>query len=134
MLFIFAASFYFCARRTIMHQTWLLRLALFGIPLPWIASEAGWFVAEFGRQPWSIGGVLPTFLSVSQLEPGTVYLSLAAFVLFYSALLVVEMYLMFKYARLGPSSLGTGRYHLEKGPTGGGAVGLKPLPAARADD
>ena len=134
MLFIFAASFYFCARRTIMHQTWLLRLALFGIPLPWIASEAGWFVAEFGRQPWSIGGVLPTFLSVSQLEPGTVYLSLAAFVLFYSALLVVEMYLMFKYARLGPSSLGTGRYHLETGPTGGGAAGLKPLPAARADD
>ncbi|MET0218242.1 MAG: cytochrome bd-I ubiquinol oxidase subunit CydA, partial [Burkholderiales bacterium] len=60
--------------------------------------------------------------------------SLAAFVLFYSALLVVEMYLMFKYARLGPSSLGTGRYHLETGFTGGGAAGLKPLPAARADD
>jgi cytochrome d ubiquinol oxidase subunit I len=112
-LFIFAAAFYFTARRTAWNQRWLLWLALWGIPLPWIASEMGWLVAEYGRQPWTIAEVLPTFLSASSLEASNVYLSLTAFVLFYTALLVVELYLMFKYARLGPSALHTGRYHFE---------------------
>ena len=51
----------------------------------------------------------------SSVSSSQVMISLAAFIIFYSALLVVEMYLMFKYARLGPSSLETGRYHFEKG-------------------
>jgi cytochrome d ubiquinol oxidase subunit I len=58
MLFIFVAAFYYCARRQAGGKKWLLRLALFAIPLPWISSEMGWFVAEYGRQPWSIGEVL----------------------------------------------------------------------------
>ncbi len=73
----------------------------------------GWLVAEYGRQPWTIAEVLPTFLSASSLGASNVYLSLTAFVFFYTALLVVELYLMFKYARLGPSALHTGRYHFE---------------------
>ena len=114
MLFIFAAAFYFTARRTVWHHRWLLWLAVWAMPLPWIASEMGWIVAEYGRQPWTIAEVLPTFLSSSSLEPGDVYASLAAFALFYTALLVVELYLMFKYARLGPSALHTGSYHFER--------------------
>ncbi|MEN8219770.1 MAG: cytochrome ubiquinol oxidase subunit I [Pseudomonadota bacterium] len=114
MLFIFVMAFYFTAKRTLMVNRWLLWLALFGIPLPWIACEMGWFVAEFGRQPWSIGEVLPTYLSVSTRSLGDLYFSLAGFIGFYTLLLVVELYLMFKYARLGPSSLHTGRYHFEK--------------------
>ncbi|MHB8166454.1 MAG: cytochrome ubiquinol oxidase subunit I, partial [Sulfuricella sp.] len=58
ILFIFAASFYFVAKRTIAEKKWLLRLALYGIPLPWIAAEMGWVVAEYGRQPWTISGIL----------------------------------------------------------------------------
>ena len=112
-LFIFGAAFYFCGRRNVAAKTWLLKLALYSIPLPWVAAELGWFVAEYGRQPWTISGVLPTFLSVSSLEPGHLYFSLAGFVGFYTLLLAVELYLMFKYARLGPSSLGTGRYFFE---------------------
>jgi cytochrome d ubiquinol oxidase subunit I len=77
---------------------------------PWIACELGWFVAEYGRQPWTIYGVLPTHLSVSTLSVGSLYGSLAGFIGFYTVLLVVEMYLMVKFARLGPGSLGTGRY------------------------
>ena len=46
---------------------WLFRLALLALPLPWIGVELGWFVAEFGRQPWIIEGVLPTFLATSEL-------------------------------------------------------------------
>ena len=64
--------------------------------------ELGWFVAENGRQPWTIDGVLPTFLSVSSITPGQVGFSLAGFVIFYTTLAVVELYLMVKYIRLGP--------------------------------
>jgi cytochrome d ubiquinol oxidase subunit I len=114
MLFIFVAAFYFTAVRSAWNQRWLLRLALYSIPLPWIAAEMGWIVAEYGRQPWTIAEVLPTFLSSSSLEASNVYVSLAAFVVFYTALLIAELYLVFKYARLGPSSLHTGRYHFEQ--------------------
>ena len=110
LLFIFAATFYYTARRTIAEKKWLLRLALYCIPLPWIAAEMGWIVAEYGRQPWTISGILPTQLSTSNLAVNSVYLSLAGFVGFYTLLLVAEMYLMFKYARLGPQSLHTGNY------------------------
>ncbi|MGZ8983838.1 MAG: cytochrome ubiquinol oxidase subunit I [Methylotenera sp.] len=114
MLFIFAAAFYFTAKRTIGQQTWLLRLALYAIPAPWIAAELGWVVAEMGRQPWTISGILPTHLSSSSLSTGDLYFSLIGFIGFYTLLLVIEMYLMFKYARLGPSSLHTGQYFFEK--------------------
>jgi cytochrome d ubiquinol oxidase subunit I len=110
ILFIFAASFYYVAKRTIAEQRWLLKLALYCIPLPWIAAELGWIVAEYGRQPWTISGILPTNLSTSNLDPSSVYFSLASFVGLYTLLLVAEMYLMFKYARLGPQSLHTGQY------------------------
>jgi len=114
MLFIFAAAFYFTAKRTIEQQTWLLRISLYSIPLPWIAAEMGWIVAEMGRQPWTISGILPTHLSTSSLSTGDLYFSLAGFIGFYTLLLVIELFLMFKYARLGPSSLHTGKYHFEK--------------------
>jgi cytochrome d ubiquinol oxidase subunit I len=110
ILFIFMASFYYVAIRNIAEKKWLLKLALYGIPLPWIAAEMGWIVAEYGRQPWTICGILPTNLSTSNLDPSSVYFSLAGFVGFYTLLLVAEMYLMFKYARLGPQCLHTGQY------------------------
>ena len=114
-LFIFLASFYFLVRKQLAPQRWLLRLAVFAIPLPWIAAELGWIVAEYGRQPWTIAGILPTHLSASTLQASNLYFSLIGFVLFYTFLLVVEMILMVKYARLGPSSLHTGNYHWEEG-------------------
>ncbi|BCO31450.1 cytochrome bd-I ubiquinol oxidase subunit I [Thiohalobacter sp. COW1] len=131
MLFIFAASFYYCARRTAGQKRWLLRLALWSIPLPWIAAETGWIVAEYGRQPWSIGEVLPTYLSTSVLQVGDLWFSLAGFIGFYTLLLVVELYLMFRFARLGPSSLHTGRYHFEH--SGGSAPALVTQPMAARD-
>jgi cytochrome d ubiquinol oxidase subunit I len=115
-LALFALSFWYSAKNTFHEKRWLLRWAVWFIPLPWIASEMGWFVAEFGRQPWTIYGVLPTHLSTSTLSVTSLYGSLAGFLFFYTGLLVVEMYLMFKYARLGPASLGTGRYNGEAAP------------------
>jgi cytochrome bd ubiquinol oxidase subunit I len=113
-LFIFSASFYFLVRKRLAAQRWLLRLAVVAIPLPWVAAELGWVVAEYGRQPWTIAGILPTHLSASSLDVGNLYFSLAGFIGFYTLLLVVEMALMIKFARIGPSSLHTGKYHWEK--------------------
>ena len=113
MLFIFAMAFYYTAKRSISQQPWLLRLSLYAIPVPWLAAEMGWIVAEMGRQPWTISGILPTHLSTSSLSTGDLYFSLAGFIGFYTLLLVVELFLMFRYARLGPSSLHTGKYHFE---------------------
>jgi len=114
MLMIFALSFYYTARRTSFNKPWLLRLALFSIPAPWIASEMGWFVAEFGRQPWAIGEILPTYVAPSVLTKADLLGSLFAFIALYTLLAIVEVYLMLKFARLGPSSLHTGRYHFEQ--------------------
>jgi cytochrome d ubiquinol oxidase subunit I len=75
---------------------------LWSLPLPWIAAELGWIVAEYGRQPWAIDGVLPTFLAVSSTSSGQVLFSLTGFVLFYSSLLVVDVMLMLRYIRMGP--------------------------------
>ncbi len=114
-LFVFGAAFYVLARRRLAENRWLMHVALWSIPLPWVAIELGWIVAEYGRQPWSISEVLPTHLGVSSVTTGHLWFSLSGFLIFYTALLVIELYLMLKYARLGPSSLHTGRYRLEKG-------------------
>ncbi|MBN3759118.1 cytochrome bd-I ubiquinol oxidase subunit CydA [Paraburkholderia sp. Tr-20389] len=112
----FVLAFFFCAQRSLLrdNRRWFLRWAVWAIPLPWLAAEFGWIVAEVGRQPWTIAGILPTSLSSSSLTAGDLYLSLAGFIVFYTALFIIEITLMFKYARLGPSSLHTGRYHHEQ--------------------
>jgi cytochrome d ubiquinol oxidase subunit I len=117
MLALMILGFYFNAKRVIQEKRWLLRLFLWSIPVPWIAAETGWFVAEFGRQPWAIGEVLPTSIAASSLAPSDLIISLSAFILFYTVLLIIEMYLMFKFGRQGPSSLHTGRYHQEEAAT-----------------
>ena len=114
MLLLFALASWASVKRNAEGKPWLLRFALLALPLPWLAAQTGWYVAEHGRQPWSIGEVLPTHLSASSLSSGDVWGSLIALIAFYSLLLVIEMYLMIKFARLGPSSLHTGRYHFER--------------------
>ena len=113
MLALFTLAFWSTLKSCCMEKRWLLTWALWMLPAPWISCELGWYVAEYGRQPWTIYGVLPTHLSVSTLGVGSLYGSLAGFIGFYTLLLVIEMYLMVKFVRQGPGSLGTGRYDLE---------------------
>ncbi len=100
-ILLFAFIFWDASHRNFSRR-WLLRLMLWSLPLPWIAAELGWIVAEYGRQPWAIDGVLPTFLAASSLSAAQVLFTLAGFVLFYSSLLVVDIFLMQKYIRMGP--------------------------------
>ena len=101
---LFAAMFALASARQLERRRWLLRICLVSLPLPWIAAELGWYVAEGGRQPWTIDGVLPTFLSVSDIPAADVQISLVGFVIFYSALLIVELFLMLRTIRRGPQA------------------------------
>lgn len=114
MLLLFVLAFIFTAKRKVVQTRWLQWFALLSLPLPWIASEMGWFVAEFGRQPWAIGEILPTYVATSHLTETDLWMSLAGFIGLYTLFLVIEIYLMVKYIRKGPSALQTGRYHFEQ--------------------
>lgn len=98
---LFSIGFYLSAKRRL-QTPWFLRMAFYALPLPWIAAEVGWFVAEHGRQPWVIEGILPTFLGTSSVSSQQLWLSLGGFIVFYSVLAVVDVFLMTKYIRLGP--------------------------------
>ncbi|MBN9288909.1 MAG: cytochrome d terminal oxidase subunit 1 [Gammaproteobacteria bacterium 39-13] len=114
MLLLFVFAFYYNIKGHLQQRRWLLWFAIISLPFPWIAAECGWIVAEYGRQPWAIGEILPTFAGVSTVSSAQVLTSIAGFALFYTLLLVADVYLMIKYAKLGPSTLGTKRYHFEK--------------------
>lgn len=101
---LFTLAFYFCQRRRICQHRWFLWVALLSLPLPWIAAEMGWVVAEYGRQPWVVEGLLPTFMGASSQTAANVWMSLCGFIFFYTVLAVVELYLMIKYIRSGPDN------------------------------
>tara|TARA_Y100000588_G_C14198020_1_gene901126 strand:- start:1455 stop:1799 length:345 start_codon:yes stop_codon:yes gene_type:complete len=101
-IFLFATGFYLSLRRQLHTTRWFLHLAFWALPLPWIAAELGWVVAEYGRQPWVVQGILPTFMGASNISATAVLTSLAGFVIFYTLLAIVEIFLMIKYIRLGP--------------------------------
>lgn len=73
---------------------WLHKTALLMLPLTYLASEAGWIVAELGRQPWAIQDMLPTVAAVSDLQPGSVALTFFLFLALFTALLVAEVSIM----------------------------------------
>ncbi|WP_426994834.1 cytochrome ubiquinol oxidase subunit I [Glaesserella parasuis] len=114
MLLLIIAAFVQNVRGTVGTKPLLLKALLWGIPLPWIAIESGWFLAEYGRQPWAVYEVLPTGVANSALTAADLWISIGLLCGLYTVFLVVEMYLMFKYGRLGPSALKTGRYHFEQ--------------------
>ncbi|MFA0553692.1 cytochrome ubiquinol oxidase subunit I [Vibrio lentus] len=114
MFAIIGLSFVQICRRKIGTNRWLLKATICAIPLPWIACEAGWFVAEYGRQPWAIGEILPVNMAVSNLPASSLWVSIGLVYLFYTAFLIIEMFLMVKFAKMGPSALKTGRYHHEQ--------------------
>ncbi|MDM0046109.1 cytochrome ubiquinol oxidase subunit I [Variovorax dokdonensis] len=94
--------FVLSARRSLDKHRWLLHVAVWSIPLPFLAAECGWIVAELGRQPWVIEGVLPTAVAVSNLGASTVLLTLVIYTLLYTVLLIIEWKLLLKAIRKGP--------------------------------
>ena len=91
-------------RDRLLESTNYLKLMLFSIPLPYIAIEMGWVVAEVGRQPWIVYGVLKTSEAVSPIAGTQVLFSLIGFIAVYSLLGATGFYLMAKYAKQGPET------------------------------
>jgi cytochrome d ubiquinol oxidase subunit I len=98
---VFAAAFVMASLGRF-DAKWLLYAAVAILPLPWVASECGWVLAEMGRQPWAVDGVLPTFLAASSISPAQVWTTLIGFVVLYGGLAVIEVGLMIRYIRRGP--------------------------------
>ncbi|MBN8814417.1 MAG: cytochrome ubiquinol oxidase subunit I [Sphingomonas sp.] len=102
MIALFATAFLLASLRKHTQQKWFLRLAVAAIPLPWLAAELGWVVAEMGRQPWAIDGVLPTFLASSSLTPAALWTTIIGFTALYGTLAIIEVRLMLAAIRHGP--------------------------------
>ncbi len=101
MVALFATAFVLVTLRK--HNTkWFLVLAVAAIPLPWIAAELGWVLAEVGRQPWAVEGVLPTALGASSLSVVQLWITIVLFTLLYGALAVVEVGLILRTIKKGP--------------------------------
>jgi cytochrome d ubiquinol oxidase subunit I len=81
---------------------WHYWLAIILIPLAYIGSECGWLVAEFGRQPWTIQDMLPTWAAVSDLNSGSVALTFFLFLILFSTMLAVEISILLKQIQKGP--------------------------------
>src|SRR5690606_16951778 len=118
---IFGLAFFFISMKRKVPK-WFLRVALFAIPLPWIAAELGWVLAEVGRQPWVIDGVLPTFMGVSSLSASQVIMTIVGFTALYGTLAVIEITLMLRAIKAGPGGRILPEGVTSEGPTGGRSV------------
>ncbi len=101
MLFILVGFLAFWVRKDIERRPLLLKLLPWMIPLPYLANQLGWTVAEVGRQPWIVYGMMKTADAVSSLAVSQVGTTLVGFILIYSFLGAVDFYLLWKYARMG---------------------------------
>ena len=81
---------------------WFLKLCIFSIPLPYLANEVGWILAEMGRQPWIVYGLMRTRDAVSTIPASHVMITLIGFLLVYGSLGMVNFFLLFQFARRGP--------------------------------
>jgi cytochrome d ubiquinol oxidase subunit I len=111
MIALFATAFILVTWNKDFTNRLFLVACVCAIPLPWISTEFGWVLAEFGRQPWAVDGVLPTFLGASSLSAGQIWVSIAGFTLMYATLAVIEVRLLIKTIITGPYAFRFGRMH-----------------------
>ena len=89
-------------RKRLLESRWYLWIMLFSIPLPYLAVEMGWVLAEVGRQPWIVYGLLKTTDAVSPVAAAQVMTTLVGFILVYGLLGIAGFYLIAKYVSKGP--------------------------------
>jgi len=101
-ILFFAVVLFLRYKKDITRFRWLHIVAIVLVPLAYIASESGWLVAEFGRQPWTIQDMLPVGASVSDIGAGSVALTFFIFLFLFTTMLAVELNIMFKQIKKGP--------------------------------
>lgn len=104
-LALFFFTLYFSMIGKIAEKTLLLKAAVFSIPLGYVAGEAGWIVAEVGRQPWAIQEMLPTGIATSSVDSMSVMITLCLFAILFTGLLIAEIKIMLKQIKIGPEEV-----------------------------
>ena len=102
LLFLLFSFFSFKKDMYFERFKWLLWVAVFTIPLGFIASQLGWVVAEVGRQPWAIQDILPIKIALSSLSATSVMITVVVFSAIFTALLIAEIRIMYKQIKKGP--------------------------------
>jgi cytochrome d ubiquinol oxidase subunit I len=101
-ILVFALALYYLFRGTLTRHRWFLWIALFSIPLPYIAGELGWVLAEMGRQPWIIQDLMAVNTAVTQINPGAVKATFILFAVMFTVLLLAEISIMIRQIKIGP--------------------------------
>lgn len=101
-ILVCAVSIYLTMKGTITKYKWFLRVTLLSVPLVYVASEAGWVLAEAGRQPWIIQDLMPVTKGVSQISAGSVMTTFVLFAVLFTALLIAEISIMVRQIKTGP--------------------------------
>ena len=101
-ILLFVLAIWFHRRKTLERNPWFLWIALFSIPLAYLASELGWIVTEMGRQPWIIQNLMPVHVAVSNISAGAVQTTFWLFAVLFTALLIAEISIMVRQIKTGP--------------------------------
>jgi cytochrome d ubiquinol oxidase subunit I len=101
-IMIFTTALYLLFKGSLTDSRWFLWIALFSIPLPYIASELGWVLTEMGRQPWIIQDLMTVSGGVSKISSGTVLTTFILFEVLFTVLLISEISIMIKQIKTGP--------------------------------
>ena len=104
LLFLLLTWYAYRRNEKLAQTKWLLWASLVLTPCAWIASEAGWVVAEVGRQPWTIQNLLPVQAAISKIEASSVMITFMLFFLLFTIMLVAEINIMRKAIRQGPDA------------------------------
>ena len=101
-ILFFALTLFFVYKKDITKGKWWKWLGIILLPLGYLASESGWLVAEFGRQPWTIQDMMPTWVGVSDLSSNAVIITFFLFLFLFTVLLAVEINILCKQIKKGP--------------------------------
>jgi cytochrome d ubiquinol oxidase subunit I len=101
-LLLFVMIAFFVYKNKFAEKIWLQWVCLLSIPLAYITSQAGWIVAEVGRQPWAIQDILPVSAAISDIEPSSVQVTFFIFLALFTTLLIAEIGILVKQIKLGP--------------------------------
>lgn len=103
---LFIVMLFFSLKNKLEAKRWLLWVALWTMPLVYIASESGWIIAELGRQPWVIQDLMPTMTAISNIDSTAVIITFWLFFATFTALLIAEIKIMLKQIKIGPNEGG----------------------------
>jgi cytochrome d ubiquinol oxidase subunit I len=90
----------------LLKNRWLLWIALWTMPLAYLATESGWVITELGRQPWVIQDLMPTMTAISNIDSTSVLITFWLFFAVFTALLIAEIKIMLKQIKIGPNEGG----------------------------